>query len=512
MARTANPLRADPTRTTTIRRVYETNLRRAFRDLANGISRFVSDGSTWDKLPPAQKISMFSGWISREVSRQFTSGNAQQKWAKPVADAFKFGADRAFADVDRKRSAHSVLSKAAVQGAFQVRPSVSLLTANTWDESKHPRDERGRFADTGSAGTVTTGMGRVQVQYDREITSQEDAARFKKWLDTVPQAELAKSVAKHIEVFSDPEDMRRRMAEVGIDPEIGDSGEVRGAFDFDTKTLYATSWNGYEHNPHNLLHELGHSITGMDEDRAEAWAQSHMSSVLTTNKRMGDTPQEVLDVLAGRNFTSLSGLTSAMANTLQQTLHDHLTKGSGAREVARALRDKVGITAKRAEVIARTEVIRAFAEGQLTMFDKLGVTQVGAQVEWSTARDGRVCPECADMEGEVYDVEDARGKIPLHPNCRCAWLPHFGKGEAARFGEDTAEEGQAVIDEQDAAAELEQGPIDEPDEDEDVIEQQQREEDITTKRDEITDALDAGDFDRLSKLIKELKELEDEGD
>lgn len=129
------------------------------------------------------------------------------------------------------------------------------------------------------AGSVKTAAGEVEVVYDSEVTSPEEADRFVKWVAQVPQSELAKSVAERIEVFSDPVSMARRMEEVGIDPEIGPEGEVRGAFDFDTKTLYASSWDGYEHSPDNLLHELGHSIRGFEEDAANGWASTYRETV-----------------------------------------------------------------------------------------------------------------------------------------------------------------------------------------------------------------------------------------
>ena len=33
------------------------------------------------------------------------------------------------------------------------------------------------------------------------------------------------------------------------------------------------------------------------------------------------------------------------------------------------------------------------------------------------------CGMCASMEGEIMKVEEARGLIPRHPSCRCAWVP-----------------------------------------------------------------------------------------
>ena len=76
-----------------------------------------------------------------------------------------------------------------------------------------------------------------------------------------------------------------------------------------------------------------------------------------------------------------------------------------------------------------TQGIHAHSEGQLDSFEKLGVEEVGVMAEWITAGDDRVCERCAVLEGAVLKVKEARGLIPRHPNCRCAWLPaNVGEG------------------------------------------------------------------------------------
>lgn len=130
-----------------------------------------------------------------------------------------------------------------------------------------------------------------------------------------------------------------------------------------------------------------------------------------------------IKLLASRSFEDLKGVTDSMATRMRRTLTDGLVEGRNPRDIAKGLSEDIDIHETRAEVIARTEIIRAHAEGQLDAFEKLGVTEIGVEVEWSTAGDDRVCDECADMEGEIYSVEDAHGMIPLHPNCRCSFLP-----------------------------------------------------------------------------------------
>lgn len=139
---------------------------------------------------------------------------------------------------------------------------------------------------------------------------------------------------------------------------------------------------------------------------------------------------EKVKLLAGRSFSDLEGVTEQMSKAMTRVLTDGLVQGKDPREVARDLTNQVdGLARPRAETIARTELIRAHAEGQLTAFELLGVEEVGAAVEWLVTDDERLCELCAPLEGVVLKVDEARGMLPRHPNCRCAWIP-------ANVGED----------------------------------------------------------------------------
>ncbi len=134
--------------------------------------------------------------------------------------------------------------------------------------------------------------------------------------------------------------------------------------------------------------------------------------------------QAKIELLYTRAFTELEGITKAMDQQMSRILADGLTQGYGINKIARNLRNNVtNLTNTRAKVLARTEIVRAHAEGQLDAFERLGVEEVGIQAEWITAGDDRVCQFCAEMEGTVWTIEEARGLIPAHPNCRCAWIP-----------------------------------------------------------------------------------------
>lgn len=139
--------------------------------------------------------------------------------------------------------------------------------------------------------------------------------------------------------------------------------------------------------------------------------------------------REKVELLATRSYGDLDDITTTMSNRMSRTLASGMTRGLSPREVARELVDEVGLSKRRAETIARTEIIRAHAQGQLMALEQLGVKELGVMVEWSTTGDDRVCDLCAPLQGVVLKIEEAQDMLPRHPNCRCAWVP-------ANVGED----------------------------------------------------------------------------
>lgn len=78
---------------------------------------------------------------------------------------------------------------------------------------------------------------------------------------------------------------------------------------------------------------------------------------------------------------------------------------------------------RRAEVIARTEMQRAAAEGALDEYEQSGVVK---EVVWRTGPEP--CSECAQLNGKAMTLRAARGKLPLHHNCRCVLQPKIRPG------------------------------------------------------------------------------------
>lgn len=128
-----------------------------------------------------------------------------------------------------------------------------------------------------------------------------------------------------------------------------------------------------------------------------------------------------------RAYRDLDGITKEMDKRISQTLAIGLAEGRSPRDIARDLRrevDAIGIT--RARTLARTEIVAAHAEANLSAYEEAGAHGVEVEAEWSTASDP--CPICEELQGREFTIAEARALLPAHPNCRCAWTPKITNG------------------------------------------------------------------------------------
>lgn len=188
------------------------------------------------------------------------------------------------------------------------------------------------------------------------------------------------------------------------------------------------------------------SGTPMQAAAQQSWQNTYIESAYKTGvKNASEAMQETNAAMSGEAVTGafntpmhadrvgiiytqayrdLEGVTDAMDAAISRALAQGLTDGSSPEQIARAMAKQIdGIGLTRARLIAQTETIRAHAEGALNEYAQAGIDGVVVLAEFTTAGDDQVCPECDALGGEVYTIERARGVIPVHPRCRCAWLP-----------------------------------------------------------------------------------------
>jgi len=148
----------------------------------------------------------------------------------------------------------------------------------------------------------------------------------------------------------------------------------------------------------------------------------------------------MLGLIYTRAYSDLQGITNAMDAMISRILAQGLADGDGpallARKLVAAIKeanlgelglvDTLGRTIpamRRAEILARTEVIRAHHMAMMQEYRNWGVLGLKVKAEWKTAGDDRVCQKCADLEGNIYTLDEIEGMIPYHPQCRCIALP-----------------------------------------------------------------------------------------
>jgi len=106
-------------------------------------------------------------------------------------------------------------------------------------------------------------------------------------------------------------------------------------------------------------------------------------------------------------------------------LADQLAKGFAEGESMEEIRKRVEAvfdecSRVRALRIARTETIMASNESALMGYEDTGVQR--AQF-YAGLGDERTCDDCMALHDEIMTIDDSHGVIPVHPNCRCTWLP-----------------------------------------------------------------------------------------
>jgi SPP1 gp7 family putative phage head morphogenesis protein len=70
----------------------------------------------------------------------------------------------------------------------------------------------------------------------------------------------------------------------------------------------------------------------------------------------------------------------------------------------------------RAMMIARTETARALSAGTLDAYGRMGIKKV----QW--VADPECCDICNDNNGKIFTIQEAGDLIPAHPNCECVFV------------------------------------------------------------------------------------------
>lgn len=262
-----------------------------------------------------------------------------------------------------------------------------------------------------------------------EFPDVDAMSTYKPWAPEVPLSKV--SVAKSADGFS----------ALTIVPEWTPaySKQVRGA----VETL--ADWPGirmegdrrvgqhhlrvYVHS-HNVSAQIARisSVWDVKNVWAIAWASKNAANLVTniTNNTKKSLRKVIANGLKdgssipqiGRKIRPLVGL-----NAVQIRAYQNLSMTLAAQGIPTAQAQKIlGKYSKkarryRAEMIARTETARAVSEGTLRGYKEADVKKI----RFESAADA--CIVCLGYDGNIYSLSSGSGLIPVHPNCRCVWVP-----------------------------------------------------------------------------------------
>lgn len=112
-----------------------------------------------------------------------------------------------------------------------------------------------------------------------------------------------------------------------------------------------------------------------------------------------------------------------LADYLNNDIAKGIARGDSYDKLNKQIRDRFdGVSRRSAYRLLYTEGTRMFNRANSEAFAEVGINQY----RYCTAGDNRVCSDCKALDGNVYDIAEARDGInypPMHPWCRCHTEP-----------------------------------------------------------------------------------------
>lgn len=135
--------------------------------------------------------------------------------------------------------------------------------------------------------------------------------------------------------------------------------------------------------------------------------------------------EKALEFLQNHTFDNVKGMTEEISNDLKAELERGIINGEGIGKLKSRVSKVFDVGENRAEMIARTETIRAENNGKLLSMKGSDLSGEYDK-KWIATNDERTCPVCKKLNGQVVGINDSfeegkwSGQVgPVHPRCRC---------------------------------------------------------------------------------------------
>lgn len=158
---------------------------------------------------------------------------------------------------------------------------------------------------------------------------------------------------------------------------------------------------------------------------AITWSQAHTAELIV---EITSATMEAIKVIitagieTGKSIPAIAttlrpivGLHSQYATAVDKYLTSLIEEGI-ADAAKKAERYAARLHRRRTQTIARTETAFGLTEGQVQGYAGMGITKL------ERVEDPDCCDICAEYNGNVYNVKEAAGVLPEHPNCEGTWV------------------------------------------------------------------------------------------
>ncbi len=138
-------------------------------------------------------------------------------------------------------------------------------------------------------------------------------------------------------------------------------------------------------------------------------------------------PQRAIDTAlwepwSGRNYSMrIWNNNDKFIRRVQASIEDGLIEGHSIQRMADTLQEFVLREENTAARLVRTETAYFLNEGQRQAYEEIGIKKY----RYVAALSERTCENCAELDGNVYDVSQSvvgTNYPPMHPNCRCSTI------------------------------------------------------------------------------------------
>lgn len=110
--------------------------------------------------------------------------------------------------------------------------------------------------------------------------------------------------------------------------------------------------------------------------------------------------------------------TARLLETLNEQLTLCVVTGKKTTDLKNMLQERFGVSYRRAETLARTELCHIQTQAAQKRYEDYGIRYVEVLVD----PDARTCDECKALIGKKFLITDTP-PLPVHPNERCALVP-----------------------------------------------------------------------------------------